>query len=48
MQVQTRSIKMKRMLLLGTGQEFETLRATVHDKDEALRSAEKAHGELRD
>jgi hypothetical protein len=33
---------------LGTGREIETLRAIVHDKDEALRAAEKAHGELRD
>jgi hypothetical protein len=33
---------------LGTGREIETLRATVHNKDEALRAAEKAHGELRD
>jgi hypothetical protein len=33
---------------LGTGQEIETLRATVRDKDEALRVAEKAREELRD
>jgi hypothetical protein len=33
---------------LGTGQEIETLRAAVHDKDEALQVAEKAHEELRD
>jgi hypothetical protein len=34
--------------LSGTGRESETLRATVRDKDETLRAAEKAHGELRD
>jgi hypothetical protein len=34
--------------LSGIGREIEMLRATVHDKDEALRAAEKAHGELRD
>jgi hypothetical protein len=26
---------------LGTGREIETLRATIHDKDEALQAAEK-------
>jgi chromosome segregation ATPase len=34
--------------LSSTGREIETLRAIVHDKNEALRAAEKAHGELRD
>jgi hypothetical protein len=34
--------------LSGTGREIKMLRATVHDKDEALRAAEKVHGELRD
>jgi hypothetical protein len=34
--------------LSGTGWEIETLRVIVHDKDEALRVAEKAHGKLRD
>jgi hypothetical protein len=33
---------------LGTDQEIKTLRVTVHDKNEALRAAEKAHSELRD
>jgi hypothetical protein len=33
---------------LGTSWEIKMLRATVHDKDEALRAVEKAHGELRD
>jgi chromosome segregation ATPase len=33
--------------LSGTGQEIKTLRATVRDKDESLRAAEKAHEELR-
>jgi hypothetical protein len=33
---------------LGTGREIKMLRVTVHDKNEALRAAEKAHGELRD
>jgi hypothetical protein len=27
---------------------MEMLRATVHDKDDALRAADKAHGELND
>jgi chromosome segregation ATPase len=34
--------------LSGTGREIETLRATVHDKGEALQVAEKARDELRD
>jgi chromosome segregation ATPase len=34
--------------LSGTGQEIEALRATIHDRDEVLRAAEKAHSELRD
>jgi hypothetical protein len=34
--------------LSGTGREIETLRAVVHDWDEALQAAEKAHGQLRD
>jgi hypothetical protein len=34
--------------LSGTGWEIEMLRAVVHDKDEALQAAEKAHEELRD
>jgi hypothetical protein len=34
--------------LSGAGREIETLRATVHYKDEALQAAEKACDELRD
>jgi hypothetical protein len=34
--------------LSGTNREMEMLRATVHDKDDALRAADKAHGELND
>jgi chromosome segregation ATPase len=34
--------------LSGTSREMEMLRATVHDKDDALPVAEKAHGELND
>jgi hypothetical protein len=34
--------------LSGTGREIEVLRATVHDKDKALRASEKTCGELRD
>jgi hypothetical protein len=33
---------------LGTDQEIEVMRVTVHDKDEALRAFEKTCGELRD
>jgi hypothetical protein len=33
--------------LSGTGQEIEPLRVTIHDRDEVLQVAEKAH-ELRD
>jgi chromosome segregation ATPase len=32
--------------LSATGREIETLRAIVHDRDDALRAAEKAHSEL--
>jgi chromosome segregation ATPase len=31
-----------------TGREIKALRATIHDKDEVLRAAEKAHDELHD
>jgi chromosome segregation ATPase len=34
--------------LLGIGREIKALRVTIHDTDEVLRAAEKAHGELRD
>jgi hypothetical protein len=34
--------------LSGTGQEIEVLRATVDDRNEALRASEKTCGELRD
>jgi chromosome segregation ATPase len=34
--------------LLGTGREIETLRVTVHDMDETLQAAMKAHDELGD
>jgi hypothetical protein len=34
--------------LSGTGREIEALRATIHDRDEVLQAAEKAHSELRD
>jgi hypothetical protein len=34
--------------LSSTGREIKTLRVIVHDRDEALRATEKAHGELRD
>jgi chromosome segregation ATPase len=34
--------------LSGTDREIETLRATIHDRDEAHRAAKKAHYELRD
>jgi chromosome segregation ATPase len=34
--------------LSDTGREIETLRAIVHDRDEALRAVRKAHSELCD
>jgi hypothetical protein len=34
--------------LLGTDREIKALRATIHDRDEALRAAEKVHSKLRD
>jgi chromosome segregation ATPase len=34
--------------LSGTDREIKTPRATIYDKDETLRAAEKAHGELWD
>jgi chromosome segregation ATPase len=34
--------------LSSIGHEVEVLRATVHDRDEALRASEKTYGELRD
>jgi chromosome segregation ATPase len=34
--------------LSGTGRKIEALRATIHDRDEVLRAAEKAHNELCD
>jgi hypothetical protein len=43
----TETIRERDEALSGTGREIETLRVTVHDRDEALRAAEKAHGELR-
>jgi chromosome segregation ATPase len=42
------TIRVRDEALSGTGREIETLRAIVHDRDEALQAAEKAHGELRD
>jgi hypothetical protein len=41
-------VRVRDEALLETGREIETLRATVHDRDEALRAAEKAHDELCD
>jgi chromosome segregation ATPase len=42
------TIRQRDEALLGTDQEIETPRVTVHDKNEALSAAEKAQGELRD
>jgi chromosome segregation ATPase len=42
------TVRARNEALSGTGREIEALRATIHDRDEALRAAEKAHGELRD
>jgi hypothetical protein len=42
------TVRQRDEALSCTGQEIETLRVTVHDKNKALRVVEKAHGELRD
>jgi chromosome segregation ATPase len=42
------TIRERNEALSGTGREIEMLRASVHDKVEALRAAEKTNGELRD
>jgi hypothetical protein len=34
--------------LSGTDREIEAVRVTIRDRDEVLRAAEKAHGELHD
>jgi chromosome segregation ATPase len=42
------TVRVRDEALSGTGQEIEALRATIHDRDEVLQAAEKAHSELRD
>jgi chromosome segregation ATPase len=42
------TVRARDKALSGTGREIEALRATVHDRDEVLREAEKAHSGLRD
>jgi hypothetical protein len=38
----------KNEALSGTGREIEALRVILHDRDEALQAAKKAHDELHD
>jgi hypothetical protein len=42
------TIRARDEALSSTGRKIETLRAIVHDRDEALQAAQKAHDELRD
>jgi chromosome segregation ATPase len=42
------TIRARDEALSGIGRDIETLRAIIHDRDEALQAAEKAHSELHD
>jgi chromosome segregation ATPase len=44
----TKIVRSRDEALSGTNREIEVLRATIHDRDEVLRAAEKVHNELRD
>jgi chromosome segregation ATPase len=44
----TKTVRSRDEALSGTGREIEALRVTIHDRDEVLRAAEKAHNELCD